>query len=104
MEKLFMQDIADLAEISVETIRSHRRLGHIARSLNRATDSDFPAPAGNDGIRPYWTQEQVDTWLAARRSPGKPGGIPKQAMRDVLAAALAGNVDRTIQLAKDALK
>lgn len=104
MEQLFMQDVAEMAGISVETVRSHRKLGDLARAEFRATESDFPMVHDYDGIRPWWTKEQIDGWLAARRKPGKPSGVTRQAMRDVLAAAMSGNIDRTIQLAKDALK
>lgn len=104
MKKLFMQDIAEAAGIGIATVRSHRHTGNAARARGTDTPNDFPAPAGLDGIRPYWTPAQVEAWVAARKTPGKPGGITKAAMRDVLSAAQAGNVDRVITIAKEALK
>lgn len=103
-EQVFMQDVAEQAGISVETIRMHRRNSDLARVRGTDTTADFPPVAGHSGIRPYWTPEQVQTWLENRRAPQRPGGIKKQAMRDVLAAAQDGNINRVIKIAKDALK
>ena len=67
MSQLTMQDIAQLAQVKVSTVRSWRH-----RSKTRAHHERFPLPAGMLGRTPWWTADVVQLWLATRRGPGRP--------------------------------
>lgn len=51
---LTLNDIAQRASVTAETMKDYRRLGLL------------PPEAGRVGRQPVWTEKQVQKWLAAR--------------------------------------
>ena len=97
---LTIQQVAEVAELSLETIRHHHKLATRARRTGTATARDLPAPASLVDGANVWDPAEIDAWLAERRKPIKRGGIPKSEMRKVLIAAKAANVDQVISIAE----
>lgn len=101
---LTLAQIAELAELSPETVRHYLKVANRARRQGTATERDMPAPAGQQDGANVWHQADIEAWLKARQTPAKRGAIPKSEMRDVLQAAESGNIDRVITIARRNMK
>lgn len=97
---LNVQQVADAAGISPETVRQHHKIATKARREGTATERDLPAPSGLlDGAN-VWDDDEIAAWVSVRKTPARRGGIPKSEMRAVLAAAENHQIDRVIAIAR----
>lgn len=95
-----VQQVADAAELSPETIRYYQKAGNQARKAGTETARDLPAPVGVEGGANVWDADEIRSWISTRKTPARRGAIPKSEMRAVLQAAEAGQIDRVITIAR----
>lgn len=99
-----VQQVADEAGISPETVRYYQKIGNQARKAHAATARDLPAPIGIEAGANVWDPDEIRDWIATRKTPARRGAIPKAEMRAVLEAAENQNLDQVIAIARRNLK
>lgn len=97
---LTLQQVAEMADLNPETVRHYHKMATRARSNNTTTARSLPAPVAKLGQQNLWDTQEIHDWIANRKAPKRMGAIPKKEMREVLRAALAGNLDQVITIAK----
>lgn len=101
---LNVNEVADAAGISPETVRHHHKIATKARREGSATERDLPAPAAVVGGANVWDENEIRDWISARKTPARRGAIPKSEMRAILDAAENQQIDRVIAIARRNLK
>lgn len=97
---LNVQQVADAAGISPETVRHHHKIATKARKEGVETERDLPAPSGVVDGANVWDDDKIAAWVAIRKTPARRGGVPKSEMRAILAAAENQQLDRVIAIAR----
>lgn len=96
-----IREIAEIAKISPATVRVHHKAGILARNAGTATPTVLPAPAGKDEHgRLIWNDADVEAWVEARSTNQRPRPVPQSVLREILAAAEAGNLTEVITITK----
>lgn len=96
-----ISEIAEVAKISPATVRVHHKAANNARAAGTTTATTLPAPAGKDDHgRLVWNDADVEAWVEARATTLRPGQVPQSVLREILAAAEAGNLPEVITITK----
>lgn len=102
-EELTIRDIAERAQLSVETVRKLHAEATKARREGTHTPRMMPEPTGTRDSALTWEPEAIDAWLAEREKPTRKGAVPKSVLHQAIKELKRGRTNAALRVLEGAL-